>query len=122
MKVVNGLRLALDREDYVVQKQLSGYYNIVTFPYGTGVTIKSHMTSEAECEEYIFNKINVRELPLEVMSGHCTCGIADWVFATTLEMIFEYCIHCNKALRPSVVTKINAEVLKDFDLEDIFGD
>ena len=121
MQVLNGLRLAVDREDYTIQN-VGDYHNIVTFPHGSPIIIKSHMPSEAECEAYIAEKIAMKEIPAKTMSGHCTCGTGQWVFVKTLDLVFECCIECHRALRPSIVQKINLEVLKDFDLEDIFGD
>ena len=122
MQIVAGLKLPLDREDYTVQKQLAGYFNIFYFPHGSPVLIKSHVPTEAECEEFLEDRLNIRKLPVIPMGDCCTCGTSVWVFAEMLGMVFEYCTRCRRALRPSIVKKVNVESLKDFDLEDIFGD
>lgn len=79
--------------------------------------------SKEVAQKFVDEHTNPTEIPIQVYSDICRCGVPNgWSLFSTEDIVFERCNNCLMPFRADRKDELNALALSDFDLDDFLGE
>lgn len=118
MQVIKGMTIYCDAEDYEIVPG-STQFQIVR-----NERVLANLPTLARAEAFVRRRTNPQETRLAIYQDICRCGVTKlgWDYFTAGGIVYERCNTCKNPLRMIALKLLKEEMMKDFDLEDLFKD
>lgn len=118
MQEIKGMTIYCDAEDYEIVPGSSNFQVLRNH------RVIGNFPTMMRAEAFVKRRINPVETRPQIYQDICRCGNSKigWDYFTAEGIVYERCNTCKRPLRMIAIKLLKEEMLKDFDLEDIFKD